>query len=86
MNSYIIFLLLLSNSNIFYYEANITKTENFNNINNIIKFNNSNYKAGKFATNNKGDLILELSENKERNSSTLFYGLTKEGKYLFSNK
>ena len=111
MNSYIIFLLLLSNSNIFYFQApsvpaneqspkqsmNIVEVTNNipeiklsiddnNYFNNIIKFNNKNYKAGKFAINNKGELILELSENNEMNSTILFYGLTKQGRYLFSNE
>ena len=111
MDSYIIFLLLLSNSNIFYYQAgsptageafpvqpanNVEPTNNIpgiklsiddnNYFNNIIKFNNKNYKAGKFAINNKGELIFKLSENNEMNSTILFYGLTKEGRYLFSNE
>ena len=111
MYSYIIFLLLFSNLNIFYYQAgsktgdeplpiqsvnDIAATNNIpdlklsidntNVFNNIIKFNNKKYKAGKFSINNKGELILELSENNEINSTILFYGLTKEGRYLFSNK
>ena len=111
MYSHLIFLLLLSNLNIFYYQAGsptpdeplpmqskngdetITylpdlklSIDNTNIFNNIIKFNNKNYKAGKFAINNKGELILELSENNEMNSARLFYGLTKEGRFLFSNK
>ena len=41
---------------------------------------------GNFAINKNGDLILEVYENTETSSSRLFYGLTKEGRYLFSNE
>lgn len=98
MDLLIIFILFLSNLNIFFCEdknnleiifhssieidLSINDTNYFNN---IIKFNNKNYKSGKFAINNKGDLILELSDNNDINSR-LFYGLTKEGRYLFNNK
>ena len=63
--------------------------------NNIIKFDHKKYQSNNFAINKKGDLILELTEynvcneNEEcdrMSSSRLFYGLTKEGKYFFSNK
>ena len=98
MDLLIIFILFLSNLNIFFCEdknnlenifhssieidLSINDTNYFNN---IIKFNNKNYKSGKFAINNKGDLILELSDNNDINSR-LFYELTKEGRYLFNNK
>ena len=98
MDLLIIFILFLSNLNIFFCEdknnlenifhssieidLSINDTNYFNN---IIKFNNKNYKSGKFTINNKGDLILELSDNNDINSR-LFYGLTKEGRYLFNNK
>ena len=61
----------------------------------VIKFDHKKYQSNNFAMNKKGDLILELTEYNECNeneecdgmsSSRLFYGLTKEGKYFFSNK
>jgi len=98
MDLLIIFILFLSNLNIFFCEDKNNleiifhssieidlSINNTNYFNNIIKFNNKNYKSGKFALNNKGDLILELSDNNDINSR-LFYGLTKEGRYLFNNK
>ena len=58
--------------------------------NNIIKFDHKRYQSNNFAINKNGDLILELTEYNDEydaiTSSRLFYGLTKEGKYYFSNK
>ena len=54
--------------------------------NNIIKFDKNRYQVGKFASNKNGDLVLELYENNKTTSKRLFYGLTKYGRYLFSNK
>ena len=97
MDLLIIFILFLSNLNIFFCEdknnlenifhssIEIDLSINTNYFNNIIKFNGENYGSGKFAINNKDDLILELSDNNDINSR-LFYGLTKEGRYLFNNK
>ena len=56
---------------------------------NIIIFNHKKYQANNFAINKNGDLVLELTEFTEYGellSSRLFYGLTKDGRYLFSNK
>ena len=58
--------------------------------NNIIQFENKKYRANNFATNKKGDLILELTELKEDGNSEvfasrLFYGITKEGYPFFVN-
>ena len=99
MDLLIIFILFLSNLNIFFCEDNniliifnssisidiVLSINDTNYFNNIIKFDNKKYKSGKFARNNKGDLILELSDNNDINSR-LFYGQTKEGRYLFNNK
>ena len=59
--------------------------------NNVIKFDSKKYRANNFATNKKGDLILELTElkeeedNNEFSSSRLFYGITKDGYPFFKN-
>ena len=49
--------------------------------NNVIYFDKENkyYRASHFALNTKGDLIIEYSYN----TSRLFYGLKKDGKYYF---
>ena len=53
-----------------------------------LKFTFKNYQAHNFAINKKGDLVIEFTEYKEYDlsSSRLFYGLTKEGRYFFSNE
>jgi len=50
--------------------------------NNIIYFEieNKNYRAGHFAMNSKGDMIIEYSYNQYR----LFYGLKNDGKFYFT--
>ena len=57
---------------------------------NFLKFDHKRYQSNNFAINKNGDLILELTEYNDEydaiTSSRLFYGLTKEGKYFFSNK
>ena len=58
--------------------ANITNHECFNEIKYFEKENRF-YRAGHFALNSKGDMIIEYSYNQYR----LFYGLTKKGKYYF---
>ena len=40
------------------------------------------YKSGNFATNKKGDMIIEYSEAKTENKR-LFYGIKKNGRYFF---
>ena len=47
----------------------------------IFDFEDKNYRAGHFATNSKGDMIIEYSYNQYR----LFFGLDKYGKNLFPN-
>ena len=47
----------------------------------IIVFNSKNYRAGHFAFNSQGDMIIEYSKNKDR----LFYGLKSDGKYYFKD-
>jgi hypothetical protein len=47
----------------------------------IFKFEDKHYRAGHFATNTNGDMIIEYSFESFR----LFYGLKKDGKYFFPN-
>ena len=48
---------------------------------NIIVFNSHEYRAGHFAFNSNGDMIIEYSKDNYR----LFYGLKKNGKYFFKD-
>ena len=65
---------------------NIVPLQNETYFDNILKFDRGRYQVGNFASNKNGDLILELYENTETTSKRLFYGLTKEGNYLFYDK
>ena len=56
----------------------ITNTDCFNQLK-LFNIENKYYRAGHFATNSKGDMIIEYSYNEYR----LFYGLTKEGKEYY---
>ena len=47
----------------------------------IIEFSHNNLRAGKFAVNSRGDLVIEYSRNNHR----LFFGLKKDGNYFFTN-
>ena len=68
------------------YDCSSAPITNINCLNNVLKFNNKKYKAGTFAKNKNGDIFIEFSEDNEISSSRLFYGLTKGGKYFFSNQ
>ena len=61
--------------------ANGNQLTNIFCFNNILYFDieNKNYRAGHFAMNSKGDMIIEYSYNQYR----LFYGLKKDGKFYF---
>ena len=50
--------------------------------NEVLYFNSKNYRAGHFAINNKGDMIVEYSDERSR----LFYGLKKNGRYFFETE
>lgn len=50
--------------------------------NQILLFNNKNYRAGHFAINAKGDMIVEYSHDHSR----LFFGFKKNGRYFFDNE
>ena len=74
---------------------NITSSEQIEDIynetlfNNILKFNQKQYQINNFAKNENEDFIIQFSEDSnfnELSSSRLFYGLTNEGRYFFSNK
>lgn len=60
-------------------ENGMTININNNCFNEIILFNNKNYRSGHFAINNKGDMIVEYSDERSR----LFYGLKKNVRYFF---
>ena len=78
-----IFILLIKSRIIFCNSCKenniITNTECFNN---IIIFNDKSYRAGNFAKNKNGDMIVEYSSD----SSRLFYGLKKDKTYYFSGE
>ena len=61
-------------------DITIEDTECFNNVT-IFNVQNKFYRAGHFALNKNGDMIIEYSYDKYR----LFYGLKKDGKYFFPN-
>ena len=48
-------------------------------LNNVLIFNSKNFRAGNFAINNNGDMIIEYSYHETR----LFYGLKQNGRYFF---
>ena len=50
--------------------------------NEIIFFNNKNYRAGHFSLNNKGDMVVEYSDDRSR----LFYGFKKNGRHFFDTE
>ena len=50
--------------------------------NNIIKFDDKRYRAGSFAKNKNGDIVIEYSAYNSR----LFYGLRNDGKYFFNDE
>ena len=75
-------LNILSNSQYCTSSNNaITNTNCFNNIK-IFQLDNKYYRAGHFAINSQGDLIIEYSYNEFR----LFYGLKKNGELFFPNE
>ena len=57
--------------------------------NNILKFDQKKYQLNNFAKNENDDILIQFSEYKKDDklsSSRLFYGLSKDGRYFFSNK
>ena len=89
----IVYKIILSNYSIIFYllieirilKCDTCKTYNsFSNnecFNNIIIFNDKEYRAGHFAKNKNGDMIIEYSKDDSR----LFYGLKKNGNYFFGD-
>ena len=51
-------------------------------LNNILVFNSNHYRAGHFAFNSNGDMVIEYSYSDSR----LFYGLKKNGKFFFRDE
>jgi len=68
--------------------TNFPPTINDNCFKKKLIFDHKEYQAHNFAINKKGDLVIEFTESNEYDfsSSRLFYGLTKEGRYFFSNE
>ena len=69
--------------------GNELSLNNRNCFNNILVFDQKNYQVNSFAKNKNGDILIQFSEHtnySESSSSRLFYGLTKDGRYFFSNK
>ena len=70
-----------------YFGPYINNKECFNN---ILIFNQKKYQVNNFATNKNGDILIQYNEYinnyEEKNSSRLFYGLTKNGNNFFSDK
>ena len=92
INFHIILFLFLLNLKIINSATSMNDCQNYPSItneecfNNILIFDNKKYKSGNFVINNKGDLIIEFYGEDEVSTSRLFYGLTKDGRHLFSNK
>ena len=86
--NYLIFLLSLILSIIPIKSAcpkggKINDTNCFNDLIIIKKY----YRSGNFATNNKGDMIIEYSNDHENvQNKRLFYGIKKNGRYFFENE
>ena len=91
INLYITMFLFLSKFGSFHCQnindhcLSVPKLSDTQCFNNIINYNN-NVKAGNIATNNNGDLIIELYNNNKNSSTRIFYGLTKEGRQYFSDR
>ena len=87
INYLILVLYLLTNIR----EINSESCKNYNNFsnkdcfNNILIFNNKKYRAGHFAENKNGDMIIEYSDDLP-GKSRLFYGLKKNGNYYFADE
>ena len=82
----IIFLYILISIKFIYCSNTCKDYNNFNNnecFNNILIFNSKTYRAGHFAQNKDGDMIVEYSDNSP-GKSRLFFGLKKSGKYYFT--
>ena len=61
----------------------INETDCFNDLIIIKQY----YKSGNFATNKKGDMIIEYSNSgSTRTNQRLFYGIKKNGRYFFSGE
>ena len=77
---FIFFMLTSINNQDCISDMYIEENECFNEII-TINLEDKNYRAGHFALNKNGDMIVEYSSEEYR----LFYGLKKDGKYFFPN-
>ncbi len=77
---FLFYILIIINCQTCSKEDSITNTDCFNEVL-YINFDNRFYRAGHFATNKNGDMIIEYSYETFR----LFFGLTKDGKFYFQN-
>ena len=70
--------------NFILFQINLIKICNLEEdiLNNILVFDSKHYRAGHFAFNSNGDMIIEYSNNNSR----LFYGLKKNGKFFFKDE
>ena len=64
---------------------NIQNLLNTNCYNDLIIFNDSNWRAGHACTNNKNVTIVEFSLNEGESDKRLFYGLKENGRYYFTD-
>ena len=63
-------------------QNDMTINVDINCFNKIMQFNSKNYRAGHFAINNKGDMVVEYSDEHSR----LFYGFKNNGRYYFETE
>ena len=77
--SFIISLEIISSQSC---QNNMTINIDTNCFNEILFFNTKNYRAGHFAINNKGDMVVEYSDEHSR----LFYGLKNNGRNFFETE
>ena len=79
----IIILLILIKIKLYYCQKckNVYTLDNPECFNNVLVIK-SPFRAGQFAKNKEGDLIVEYSSGEKR----LFFGLHKNGKYYYNNE
>ena len=82
LSEFILLILLILIKSIYSQTCQNNMTINIDRecFNEVLTFNQKNYRAGHFAINNKGDMVAEFSDNY---NSRLFYGLKKNGRSFF---
>ena len=90
LNINLLLFLFINIFDTYYCNINCKNNPSLSNkdcFNNILLFNEKKYRAGQFATNKKGDLIIEFSEDDGgNNKARLLYGLKRDGRYFFQNE